>query len=171
MTRRCNFDPPHKPLCFTNEQFPAPLLVPTVSSSQTSPCNGRSVQRIHGRGVTLIEVLIVVTILGLISAAIAIAVIPTGDRARRDLAEQNARALRAAALQWRSTIARAGCPSVMQLRQDRGLDRSAKTEDPWGKPYKIACDDDEIYVSSAGRDGKEGSADDIVEPGREAETR
>lgn len=119
------------------------------------------------RGVTLIEVLIVVAILGLMSAAVAVAVIPTGERAKVDIAVQNARALRNAALQWRTTFAKADCPTVPTLLRDKVLDRSGKTQDPWGAAYRIKCEDDEIYVSSLGKDGKEGSPDDITEPAKE----
>jgi len=50
--------------------------------------------------------------------------------------------------------------------QDKEIDRSSKTTDPWDQPYKIKCDGDETYVSSSGPDKKDGTADDIVVPGK-----
>lgn len=43
----------------------------------------------HTRGVTLIEIIVVITILGLLTAAVAIAVIPQLDQAKRDRAKQD----------------------------------------------------------------------------------
>ena len=44
-------------------------------------------QRRRSRGMTLIEIMVVITILGLIAAAVGVAVIPQLNAARRDRAE------------------------------------------------------------------------------------
>ena len=56
------------------------------------------------------------------------------------------------------------CPSVSQLLSDKEIDSVSKTDDPWGSAFKISCTDDEVFVSSYGRDKKEGTADDLSVP-------
>ena len=51
------------------------------------------------------------------------------------------------------------CPTVKDLAEAKKLD-SKKTDDPWGRPYRISCEDD-IVVFSNGKDGKEGTPDDV----------
>lgn len=53
-----------------------------------------------------------------------------------------------------------GCQTVNDLVKRKKIDEG-KTNDPWGKPYKINCTEDGIRVISAGKDGKEGSQDDV----------
>jgi general secretion pathway protein G len=48
--------------------------------------------------------------------------------------------------------------------QDKEIDSASKTDDAWGVAFKINCTDDDVTVSSAGPDKKEGTADDIVVP-------
>lgn len=125
--------------------------------------------RAAARGVTLIEVLIVVAILSLIAGGVTVAVIPKFNEAKIQNAETNARELRNAVNRWRATRGGTDCPTVSQLVQDKEIDSAAKTTDPWDMPYKIECADEETYVSSAGPDKKEGSQDDIVIPSRSAQ--
>ena len=48
------------------------------------------------------------------------------------------------------------------LGADADSDSAGDTEDPWGQPYNIICDGDDITVTSPGPDKKEGTEDDIV---------
>jgi general secretion pathway protein G len=116
------------------------------------------------RGVTLVEVLIVVAIMSLIAAGVVVAVIPKYKKAQMDTAEQNAREIRSAVARWRATRGGEDCPSVTQLVADKEIDTASKTDDPWGSQYKILCGDDEVTVSSPGADKKEGTSDDISVP-------
>jgi hypothetical protein len=51
------------------------------------------------------------------------------------------------------------CPSSLQ---DLPLDSTARTVDPWGRPFVMYCDEEAgPTVLSLGRDGREGTADDI----------
>ncbi len=122
--------------------------------------------RAASRGVTLIEVLIVVAILSLIAAGVTVAVLPKFKQAQIDTATTNAREIRNAVNRWRATHGGGECPTVSQLVQDKEIDSASKTTDPWEQPFKIQCQDDETIVSSPGPDKKEGSADDIVIPNR-----
>jgi general secretion pathway protein G len=52
------------------------------------------------------------------------------------------------------------CPTVKDLTDSKKIDPQ-KTDDPFGKPYRIVCEEGEIRVYSNGNDKVEGTADDI----------
>ncbi|MCC6648951.1 MAG: type II secretion system protein [Polyangiaceae bacterium] len=116
------------------------------------------------RGVTLIEVLIVVAILSLIAAGVTVAVLPKFQEAQVKTSEQNARGIRDAVQRWRGLKGGTDCPTISQLVQDKEIDSASKTDDAWGTAYKIQCTEDDVIVMSAGPDKKEGTKDDIVVP-------
>ncbi len=120
--------------------------------------------RAAARGVTLVEVLIVVAIMSLIATTVVVAVIPKFQKAQEDTALNSARELRNAVMRWRATRGGDQCPTVAQLVSDKEIDTASKVDDPWGSAFKIACSDDEVTVTSLGRDKKEGSADDLSVP-------
>lgn len=131
----------------------------------TSPATSlRRARRVLTRGVTLIEVLIVVAILSMIAAGVTVAVLPKFKEAAVKNTETNAREIRNAVQRWRGLRGGSDCPSISQLVQDKEIDSASKTDDAWGSPYKIACTEDDVIVSSPGPDKKEGSSDDIVVP-------
>jgi general secretion pathway protein G len=119
--------------------------------------------RAADRGVTLIEVLIVVAIMSLMAGAVVVAVIPKFKGAQVDIAGQSAREIRNAVVRYRARGSDT-CPTVAQLQTEKEIDTAAKPDDPWGSQFKIECADDEIYVVSMGPDKKEGTADDISVP-------
>ncbi len=129
-----------------------------------------SARRLHRcqRGVTLIEVLIVVAIMTLISTGVAIAVLQQWERARRETAFQNANAIRQGIILWKGTHVDQDCPSYEQLFNDGVLDENSAEKDPWGTPYKIVCTESSVRVVSSGKDRREGTEDDIVAPSRKA---
>jgi general secretion pathway protein G len=124
----------------------------------------RKFRRALARGVTLIEVMIVVVILGLIAGGVAIAVLPKLKKAQIDTTTTSARTLRQAAETWRGAHASDQCPTAQMLLQERAIDSASKITDAWDVPFKIACDDDETIVSSSGPDKKDGTQDDIRVP-------
>jgi general secretion pathway protein G len=116
------------------------------------------------RGVTLIEVMIVVVILGLIAGGVAVAVFPKFKEAGVKTTKTSALELRRAVEMWRGTHASDQCPTIEQLRADKAVDTASKIADAWETPFKITCEDDETTVVSFGPDKKEGTADDIRVP-------
>jgi general secretion pathway protein G len=120
--------------------------------------------RAAARGVTLVEVLIVVAIMSLIATTVVVAVIPKFQGAQRDTALNSAREVRNAVTRWRATRGGDQCPTVPQLVADKEIDTASKTDDPWGSPFKIVCTEDEVIVTSLGADKKEGTQDDLSVP-------
>lgn len=113
-------------------------------------------------GVTLVEVLIVVAILALIAGGVAIFAIPKFQQAQKDQAKTDAKTLVSVLEAWKlNAPGITDCPTVEKLKADKALKADQKTEDPWGKPYKIICVDQDFGVVSSGPDQKEGSEDDI----------
>jgi general secretion pathway protein G len=123
----------------------------------------RALSRAGQRGVTLVEVLIVVAILSLIAGGVAIYAIPKYQQAQKDTAKTDAKTLVQVVETWKLNHPAAGgdCPTVESLKADKSLKPDQNTNDPWGKPYKIVCTGDEFGVMSSGPDTKEGSEDDI----------
>lgn len=120
----------------------------------------RSASRAGKRGVTLVEVLIVVAIMALIAGGVSFLVIPRYNEAKVKTATTTARNIRQVATQY-VALNNAECPTVQVLIAERQLDSAGDTEDPWGQPYTISCGEDDITVTSPGPDKQEGTEDDI----------
>lgn len=82
------------------------------------------------------------------------------DASQRD-AMDSARSIVSAAAVWKRKHTDLGCPSISELVRDKALDRESRTDDPWGRRFKIRCTEDEVTVQSAGVDGKAATDDDI----------
>jgi len=119
-------------------------------------------RRAASRGVTLVEVLIVVAIMALIAGGVSFMILPKYRETQIKTAHTNAGNIRAIAIQYVALKSDGDCPSVESLIAEKELDSSGNTEDPWGQPYKILCDADDISVTSPGPDKQEGTEDDIV---------
>jgi general secretion pathway protein G len=116
------------------------------------------------RGVTLIEVMIVVTIMGLLASAVAIAVTRQLRKAQIEATVMNEKAIRPIAALWRSDHESDACPTVEQLRADGLLDASSSATDAWGSRYIITCEANETSVVSYGPDRRPNTDDDLREP-------
>ena len=116
------------------------------------------------RGVTLIEVMIVITIMGLLAASVAIAVTRQLRKAQIETTLMNAKYIRPIAALWRSDHPSEECPTPEQLRVDGLLDVSSKLTDAWGSRYVITCEANETSVLSYGPDRRPNTEDDLREP-------
>ncbi len=123
----------------------------------------RRAARALQRGVTLIEILIVLAIIGLIAGGVAVAALPQFKKAQVSTTRNSAQQLQKAAEFWRTTNGNE-CPTAEKLKADKQIDSTAKLSDAWDMPFKIICDDDDTTVVSFGPDKKEGTADDIRVP-------
>lgn len=126
------------------------------------------------RGVTLVEVLIVVAIIAMVAGGVAVFALPKYKEAQIKNAETGARIVRTAIQQWQAANNESTCPTISQLVQEKQLDPGQSTNDSWNQPYNLTCTDDEVIVASNGPDKKKGTKDDIVVPkgaGTPAETQ
>lgn len=115
------------------------------------------------RGVTLVEILIVLAIIAMIAGGVAVVAVPKLEQARVDTTKTNLRVLLPAAEMYRSNNA-GECPTVQLLQQKKEISSTSETKDPWGSNYKIVCEEDDTRVVSFGKDKKENTPDDIVMP-------
>ena len=125
---------------------------------------GKIAARAASRGLTLVELVIVITIIGVLTAAISIGVLQAQKRANMGAAATACNTVRQATMQWMAVHPGMDCPSVDQLKTERDLDTGFSAKDPWGGLYKVSCDADDIICTSPGPDKKEGTEDDIHVP-------
>jgi len=136
-------------------------LASVVGMLRLSPCLSR---RSRARGVTLVEVLIVVAIMALIASGVGVAVLKYWGDAQEKTTQANARAIRGAVKTWWIEHDQGECPGVDQLVSTATLDRDSPRVDAWGEPWRVECTDGEVTVLSAGRDRRHGTLDDVRIP-------
>jgi general secretion pathway protein G len=116
----------------------------------------KKLQRRARRGVTLIELIVVITILALITAAVSVAVIPTLEQAKVDRAKLDIQNIMGAlkiyyAKKGKYPDTGTGLKALVdaQLYEKEPVD-------PWDKPYVYLLEGGKAVVSSYGKDGNAG---------------
>jgi len=131
----------------------------------------KRVQKAVQRGVTLVEVLIVVAIMAVIAGGATILVFPKLKEARIKNAIIGCGTIKKAAELHMNTGGGEGCPTIQELVSAKMIDGS-KTDDPWGKPYRIQCvEGGDVKVFSAGNDKQDNSADDIHDAMKDSDVK
>jgi general secretion pathway protein G len=113
------------------------------------------------RGMSLIEILVVLAIIGLIAGGFFVAVLPRLGGAKVSTAKNEVIMIEGQSEMY--MIEKSGaCPKSMADLKAAGIAKKVK-KDPWGGEYKITCpgEHNSVDVSSAGEDKKFGSEDDI----------
>jgi general secretion pathway protein G len=123
-----------------------------------------TLRRAAARGLTLVELIIVITIIGVLTAAISIGVMRAKKTADVGTTQTACNTARGATVMWRSAHPGEDCPTVDALKKEKFLGSDFSAKDPWGNPIKLACDSDEVTCTTAGPDRKEGTDDDIHVP-------
>jgi general secretion pathway protein G len=125
------------------------------------------------RGMTLIEILVVLAIIGLIMGGVAVAAFGQLGDAQVDVAHNDVIEIEAQAEMF--MVQKSGkCPTSMKDLKAAGITKKVR-KDPWGTEYQIKCpgEHSDIDVSSAGKDKQFSNEDDIQswqddsEPGEE----
>jgi general secretion pathway protein G len=117
-------------------------------------------RRARRLGMTLIEIMIVVVIMALVATGVGIAVLPSLQKAKVQQTETAVQTVKSAVTMYIATN-NTECATMEQLIEDKAIDKSTATKDPWDHDFQIDCDGTEIKVRSAGPDGEFDSADDI----------
>jgi general secretion pathway protein G len=151
------------------EIFPMQMNERTICSSgaercQPGPAVSGRVRKALERGVTLVEVLIVVAIIAMVASGVAVFALPRYKEAQIKSAETGARVIRGAIQNWQRINNESTCPTISQLVQEKHLDSASNTADPWNEQYQLSCTDDDVTVASNGPDKKKGTPDDIRVP-------
>jgi general secretion pathway protein G len=119
--------------------------------------------RARRRGVTLVEVLIVVSIMAVIAGAVTLVAFPELRKARVRTAAIGAKQVSAAAKMYREVdLVETGpeCPTVPDLVAAKHLD-GQNVRDPWGSTYRVQCEEEDVHGVSNGRDRRPQTADDV----------
>ena len=116
--------------------------------------------RRRARGLTLIEIIVVITIISLLMTAVGVYAMGVLTTSRRDLAKQDIRTALTALDMFRARRGRYPTTSegFQALVQIQALKKLPK--DPWGGELTYALVDGEPVVTSLGRDQKTGGLDD-----------
>jgi general secretion pathway protein G len=120
-------------------------------------------------GVTLIEIMIVLAIIGLIMGVlVGPAVVGSLEKARIDTAYTMTQTISGAYSKWTASTGEACPSSIDDLKEDMGKSKSSTVKDPWSQDYIIKCGDGlpegcdtTICVYSKGPDKQDGTKDDI----------
>ena len=103
----------------------APWRLTLIEQRRSSPLR-RAVQR----GVTLVEILIVVAIIAMVASGVAVFALPKFKEAQKKTAETGARVIRSAIQDWQRVNNESSCPTMSQLVQEKHIDSAANTDDP-----------------------------------------
>ncbi|HLT36003.1 MAG TPA: type II secretion system protein GspG [Enhygromyxa sp.] len=120
----------------------------------------RGVAARSSRGMTLIEILVVLAIIGLIMGGVAIMAFNAFDDSKTKAAAKDIATLSQSVEMYR--LQKNKCPKSVQDLKAAGIVAKV-TKDPWGNDYVIKCPGDHgpVDISSAGKDGQAGNEDDI----------
>lgn len=120
----------------------------------------QTIQKKHSRrraqrGMTLIEIMVVVTILGLIAAAVGVAVIPKLGEARVERAYVDFKAIESALDTYK--IRKGSYPDTQTGFQALvPNDLKEVPLDPWGNPYEYMLESGKPVILTRGGDGQPG---------------
>jgi general secretion pathway protein G len=119
------------------------------------------------RGITLVELMVVITILGLMATAAAVLIIPRFKRAKTGVARDEMSQIGSAVEMYMVEVGNLPQSLDDLLHPPEGFDaylRAGDLNDPWENPYEYEMLDNGKYViRSYGSDGLEGGSGDAAD--------
>lgn len=128
--------------------------------------SGRGPGSRRQRGMTLIEIMVVVLIMGLIMGTVAIAVFRQLERSRVKTTRLHLARTLDAVQEWMADpeagAAVGRCPESLQVLVPERV-KAALLRDGWGRPLALQCDEERLCVTSLGSNGRDeqGGGDDL----------
>lgn len=113
-------------------------------------------------GFNLIEIMVVLTIISMLMGAVGFGAFAMLEKARKKETRNTMKTIENAVVQWQTESSEPCPPNLQELATRKILSKEPK--DGWGRPLVFKCPGDhgsEIDLTSLGKDGKEGTADDI----------
>ena len=112
--------------------------------------------RRRSRGMTLIEIMVVITILGLIAAAVGIAVVPKLEEAKHDRAVLDIKTIQGGLQLYYAKSGKypdtaTGLKALVDTQTVQDVPK-----DPWGNEYIYTNENGKPVITSYGRDGQPG---------------
>lgn len=120
----------------------------------------RRSRRRSTRGMTLIEIMVVVAIIAVVGGSAAVVALNFLGDAKTKVAAKDADTIKSIAIRY--LFDNSGCPTVNDLLDEGMLDEDKNNEDPWGGSYEIECRGDNVVVTSPGPDGDLDTDDDVT---------
>jgi general secretion pathway protein G len=131
-----------------------------IDERPLAPCRRYSRRR-SDRGMTLIEIMIVLALMALIATALTLTIVHRWKEGQVRTAQIQIREVAGNVHSY--LIARGECPSMDELIAGHYV--RSEPRDPWGTPVAVRCpgerDPDGVDVVSYGPDRREGTDDDI----------
>jgi len=120
-------------------------------------------RRSQDAGMTMLEIMIVLALIGLVMSAVGVGVFAQFKKGQRKVAQAQMNDVAAKTVQYMSDNNNE-CPKSMDdLVAQKYLPK--KQKDPWGREVILRCpgtvNTDGVDVISVGPDGQEGTADDV----------
>jgi general secretion pathway protein G len=145
------------------ETEPQPSLAARTLAARTLAARSQ-------RGMTLIEILVVLAIIGLIMGGVAIMAFNAFDDSKQKAAVKDIANLEASVEMYR--LSKNKCPKSVQDLKAAGVIAKA-VKDPWGNEFTLKCPGDHgpVDISSNGKDGEAGTEDDINSWDEAADTK
>ena len=122
--------------------------------------NAPTLSRSASRGMTLLEIMVVLAIIGLIVGGVAVAAFGQLGAAKIKTATNEVTQIESVCEMY--MVQKNKCPKDMQELKAGGILKKSK-KDPWGTAFQITCPGEhgDIDVASAGPDKQFGSEDDV----------
>jgi general secretion pathway protein G len=122
----------------------------------------REKTRRRDAGMTMLEIMIVLALIGLVMSAVGVGVFAQFKKGQRKVAQAQVNDVAAKIVQFMADNSE--CPKTLDdLVAQKYLPK--KTKDPWNRDLIIRCpgtiNTDGVDVVSLGPDGQEGTADDV----------